>query len=185
MKLLLHTCCGPCLAGVYAALDEEHVEFTSYFFNPNIHPQAEFEKRVDAFLRYTSQMKVKKIMNDMYGREIFEKEVLSAGGDRCSNCYRVRLEDTAVHAAKNGFDAFSTTLLISPYQKHERIRAIGEELAVKHSVRFFYRDFRPFYPQSRMIAREMGLFRQKYCGCFLSEAEVGQKERARLEQIHR
>ena len=177
MKLLLHTCCGPCLSGVYGVLADEQIDMTAYFFNPNVHPQAEFEKRVGAFLDFTSRTKMKIVMNDMYGREMFEKEVLTAKGERCVNCYRLRLEATAVHAAKNGYDEFSTTLLISPYQKHEKIRAVGEELAVKHSIRFMYRDFRPYYRESQRIAREMGLYRQKHCGCFLSEAEANLRER--------
>lgn len=174
MKLLLHTCCGPCLSGVYPAIEKD-IDITAYFFNPNVHPQTEFEKRVGAVLEYVSRMKIKMIMNDMYGRELFEKEVLTAKGERCVNCYRVRMEATAIHAAKNGFFAFSTTLLISPYQKHDKLKAIGEELAQKHSVRFYYKDFRPYYEESQKTAREMGLYRQKHCGCYLSEAEINNK----------
>ena len=175
-KLLLHTCCGPCLSGVHKALSLSDLDLTAYFFNPNIHPQAEFEKRVGAVLEYSSQKNLKMIMNDMYAKHIFESEVLGKPGDRCVNCYRVRLESAAVHAKKNGFDSFSTTLLISPYQKHEKLKAVGEELSIKHSIGFYYRDFRPFYRESQEIAKQMNLYRQRHCGCFISEAQAGVRE---------
>ena len=90
---------------------------------------------------------------------------------RCFFCYRIRLEKTAVYAAQNGYDAFSTSLLISPYQQHDVIRRMGEELAAHYKVKFFYRDFRPLFREGQAEARALGLYRQKYCGCEYSIAE--------------
>jgi predicted adenine nucleotide alpha hydrolase (AANH) superfamily ATPase len=90
---------------------------------------------------------------------------------RCAFCYRLRLEKTARYAAENGCDAFSTTLLISPYQNHELIKEIAGELAVLYKVQFLYRDFRPRFREGQREARKAGYYMQKYCGCIYSEEE--------------
>lgn len=90
--------------------------------------------------------------------------------NRCTNyCYRVRLEQTAKYAKENGYDAFSTTLLVSIYQNHDEIKKIGEELANIYGIKFLYRDFRVGFRQGQAKARELGLYMQKYCGCIFSE----------------
>lgn len=92
--------------------------------------------------------------------------------NRCTNyCYRTRLEKTAQYAKENGYDSFSTTLLVSPYQKHDDIKRIGEELAEKYGLEFHYVDFRAGYREGQAKARELGLYMQKYCGCIFSEEE--------------
>jgi len=167
-KLLLHTCCAPCLSGTNEVLSGEGFDITGYFYNPNIHPNDELIRRIDALREYSNKKGFSAVIVDDYGVEIFEKEVVNNSGDRCANCYRLRLESTAKHAAVNSFDCFSTTLLLSPYQKHDMIRKVGEDISRKYGIEFYYRDFRPFYKESVRISKEMGLYRQKYCGCYLS-----------------
>ncbi len=98
---------------------------------------------------------------------------------RCEYCYRLRLEEVAKTAKDNGFDAFSTTLLVSPYQGFDLIVRTGKELSDKYNIEFFFEDFRPGYREALNVSREMGLYRQKYCGCIFSklEREAQQKDK--------
>lgn len=170
-KLLLHTCCAPCLSGAHKALIEDDLEITSYFYNPNIHPEEEHKRRIEALKKYSEIKKINTVIVDEYGIEKFEKNIARNPGDRCINCYRVRLEAAAIYASANDFNCYSTTLLISPYQKHDIIKKIGEDLAGKYSIDFYYKDLRPYYKESVSISKLMGLYRQKYCGCYISEGE--------------
>lgn len=167
-KLLLHTCCAPCLSGVDKALSGENFDVTGYFYNPNIHPQAELERRVEALKKYSSAKGISAIIIENYDIGSFEREVAGKEGDRCESCYRLRLEAAAWYAKQNKYDLFSTTLLLSPYQKHDLIKSIGEETSKKHAIGFYYKDLRPFYLESIRISKRMGLYRQKYCGCYIS-----------------
>jgi len=171
-KLLLHTCCAPCLSGTNEALSSEGFNITGYFYNPNIHPEDEHARRIEALKKYSELKKFNSIIIDGYDIDLFNKEAVDRSGDRCVNCYRFRLESTAKHAAANDFDCFSTTLLLSPYQKHDMIRMAGEDVSGKYGIEFYYRDFRPFYGGSVRISKEMGLYRQKYCGCYLSSRSI-------------
>ncbi len=167
-KLLLHTCCAPCLSGANKALMEEDLDVTSYFYNPNIHPEIEFARRVEALKKYFSAKGINAVIIEKYDIGSFEREAVDKDGDRCGNCYRMRLEAAAGYAKQNKYDFFSTTLLLSPYQKHDLIKSIGEETSKKHGIGFYYRDLRPFYIGSVRISKAMGLYRQKYCGCYIS-----------------
>jgi predicted adenine nucleotide alpha hydrolase (AANH) superfamily ATPase len=86
-------------------------------------------------------------------------------------CYSLRLDKVAKYAKDNGFDAFTTSLLVSPYQKHDLIKELGEKFALKYNIKFYYQDFRPFFREGQAMAKEMGLYRQKYCGCIVSYNE--------------
>ena len=99
------------------------------------------------------------------------KNVIEDTDNRCEYCYKVRLEETAKYAKENGFDAFSTSLLISPYQNHLRIKEIGEELEEKYGIKFLYRDFRERFREGQGKARKKQIYMQKYCGCIFSEEE--------------
>lgn len=171
MKLLLHSCCAPCLSGTQKALSGEDMDMTIFFFNPNIHPEQEFKKRIDALKNYTEQMALKPVIFGDYDMELFEREVMSKPGDRCRNCYELRLRETARYACMNGYDAFSTTILISPHQKHDLVKQLGEELAREYNTVFYYKDLRPYYKDSVSISKEMGIYRQKYCGCYISKEQ--------------
>ena len=170
MKLLLHTCCAPCSVYCIKSLREEGIEPTVYWFNPNIHPYMEYKARRDTLKEYTKSIGVNAIFEENYGLREFCKNVIDNLENRCVKyCYRVRLEQTAKYAKENGYDTFSTTLLISPYQNHEALKQIGEEMAQKYGLTFLYRDFRSGFREGQTEARELGLYMQKYCGCVFSE----------------
>ncbi len=170
MKLLLHTCCAPCSVYCIKTLRKEGIKPTVYWFNPNIHPYIEYKTRRDTLKEYTKSIGVQAIFEENYGLREFCKNVVDDLENRCVKyCYRVRLEQTAKYAKENGYDTFSTTLLISPYQNHEALKQIGEEMAQKYGLTFLYRDFRPGFREGQNEARELGLYMQKYCGCVFSE----------------
>ena len=176
MKLLMHFCCGPCGVGCCDALRQEGLDFTGFWFNPNIHPFTEHRSRRDGLKQLSEIENFDVIWRDEYGLRPFVKEVAADIEHRCAFCYRVRMEAAALSAAENGFDAFTTTLLTSPYQNHEGIIAAAEAAAEKYGVEFLYRDFRPFFRDGQAKARELGLYMQKYCGCIFSEEERYSKE---------
>lgn len=171
MKLLLHACCGPCAVYSTQTLMDEGIKPTLYYTNPNIHPYKEWQLRRENLQKLAEERSLSLWVDEDYALEPFLQQALALGSDRCLHCYRVRLENTAKKAKEEGFDAFSTTLLISPYQRHDVLKAIGEELARNYQVEFHYRDLRPGFRQSQQTAREMGLYRQGYCGCILSERD--------------
>jgi len=143
---------------------------TGFFYNPNIHPFEEYRKRQDALIKYAEMKPVEVIYDDEYQIEEFLKGALACK-NRCEYCYIDRLDRAASVAAEKGFEAFTSTLLISPYQQHDLIKKIGEKLSKKHDVPFFYEDFRKGYKNSRRLTFELGLYRQRYCGCVMSEYE--------------
>ena len=172
MKLLLHTCCAPCSVYCIDSLRKENIEPTIYWYNPNIHPYQEYKARRDCLKEYTKSIEVQSIFEEDYGLREFCKNIIEDIDNRCSNyCYKVRLEQTAKYAKENGYDSFSTTLLVSPYQNHEMLKQIGEELAIKYGIEFVYRDFRIGFREGQAKARELGLYMQKYCGCVFSEED--------------
>jgi predicted adenine nucleotide alpha hydrolase (AANH) superfamily ATPase len=185
MKLLLHACCAPCAAPCVKSLREEEISPSLFWNNPNIHPYGEYETRRDCLAEFCGKEKLRLEMRDEYGLRPFLSAVFHAMDNRCEICYSLRLEKTAAFAADKGYQAFSTSLLISPYQKHEVLKRAGEEAASRYGVSFLYRDFRPLYRESRENARAMGLYMQKYCGCIFSEEEryikKNEKKRAHKE----
>ena len=172
MKLLLHTCCAPCSVYCIDSLRKEEIEPTVYWFNPNIHPYMEYKSRRDCLKEYTKNINVKAIFEENYGLDEFCKNVIGDLQNRCLNyCYKVRLEQTAKYAKEHGYTHFSTTLLVSPYQNHEALIKVANEMAEKYNVEFLYRDFRVGFREGQAKARELGLYMQKYCGCVFSEEE--------------
>ena len=170
MKLLMHTCCAPCSVYCIDTLREEGIEPIVYWYNPNIHPYMEYKARRDTLKEYTKSIGIEAIFEEDYGLEAFCKNVINDLENRCVNyCYKVRMEQTVKYAKENGYDAFTTTLFVSPYQKHEELKKLCEELAKKYEIEFLYRDFRVGFRQGQAKARELGLYMQKYCGCIFSE----------------
>lgn len=171
MQLLLHICCGPC--GIYPleSLRKAGHEITGYFFNPNIHPYQEYQLRRDAALKMAELLKMPLIMDDRYELEKFLSQVAANPAKRCSYCYASRLEETAKTAATKNFQGFSASLLYSRYQKHDEIRLLGEHLGNKYGVQFIYQDFRIGWQEGIKRSKELGLYRQQYCGCIYSEKE--------------
>ena len=177
MKLLLHTCCAPCSVYCIDTLREEGIEPTVYWFNPNIHPYMEYKARRDCLKEYTKSIDVKAIFEENYGLDEFCKQVINRLDTRCQEyCYPVRLEQTAKYAKENGYTHFSTTLLVSPYQNHEALIEVANQMAKKYGVEFLYRDFRVGFREGQAKARELGLYMQKYCGCIFSEEDRYQKK---------
>lgn len=170
MKLLMHTCCAPCSVYCIDSLRSEGIEPTVYWYNPNIHPYMEYKARRDCLKEYTQSIGVQAIFEEEYGLDKFCKNVIGNLKTRCTDyCYRVRLEQTAKYAKKHGFDTITTTLFVSPYQKHEELKQIAEEIAKKYELDLLYRDFRVGFREGQAKARELGLYMQKYCGCVFSE----------------
>lgn len=174
MRLLLHICCGPCsLFPISQLLKEEFEEVVGFFYNPNIHPYSEYIRRRQALqeaFRNDSLLKI--FFPDYDMKEFFRKigDNYSKPG-RCQLCWTLRLERTATFAKENNFSAFTTTLLISPYQDHESLKDIGKKIAKEKGLEFYYEDFRPGFRESQNRAKEKQLYRQKYCGCVFSELE--------------
>ena len=167
MKLLLHTCCAPCSVYCIDSLRKEEIEPTVYWFNPNIHPYMEYKSRRDCLKEYTKNINVKAIFEENYGLDEFCKNVIGDLQNRCLNyCYKVRLEQTAKYAKEHGYTHFS-----SPYQNHEALIKVANEMAEKYNVEFLYRDFRVGFREGQAKARKLGLYMQKYCGCVFSEED--------------
>ena len=171
-RVLVHTCCAPCLLGPLDALRKEGAAPSVCFYNPNIHPFLEFRKRIKAMQIFMETDSVPIEIDIEYGLDLFVREVYDATpAKRCENCYRLRLRYTAERAQQQNFDAFTTTLLGSPHQEHEVIHQVGEAIAEEARVPFLYRDFRPLHEETHELARKRGLYRQSYCGCCFSEYE--------------
>jgi predicted adenine nucleotide alpha hydrolase (AANH) superfamily ATPase len=171
MKILLHICCGPCALYPLRVLAEEGHEVTGFFYNHNIHPFQEYDRRLVAARQMAEQTGLTLMVRDDYDVEGFLANVASAPQERCGYCYGSRLRATAEAAATEGFHAFTSSLLYSRYQRHEEIRTSGEQAALEYGVPFLYRDFRPGWQEGIKRSKEMGLYRQQYCGCIYSEKE--------------
>jgi len=141
------------------------------FYNPNIHPYLEYRRRLDALTSYADQEGLTIIGEDAYSLDLFLRQVVFREEQRCRYCYRLRLSHAARIAKKGGFDAFTTTLFYSRYQKHDLIREIAEDVAVTHGISFFYRDFREGWSEGVRVSKEIGMYRQPYCGCIYSERD--------------
>lgn len=183
MKLLLHICCAPCSAACIKVLREEkNIDIKGYWYNPNIHPYKEYENRLNALKEYSKMINLDVVYYDYYGLREFTQNVYDKLDNRCEYCYYSRMENVAKYAAENGYDAFTTTLFISPYQKHDLLKRICEKLAEKYNIEFKYVDFRPYFYEGKKMFHETGLYMQKYCGCVFSEEErylktkIGKKE---------
>ena len=170
MKLLMHACCAPCSVYCIDELRKENIEPTIYWYNPNIHPYKEYEARRDCLIEYTKSINVECIIEDEYGLDEFCKNVSNNLNSRCIDyCYPVRLRKTFEYAKEHGYDAVTTTLLYSIYQKHEFIKKLCEDLSKEFGIEFLYRDFRYGFWTGHEKAKEEGLYMQKYCGCIFSE----------------
>lgn len=176
--LLLHSCCAPCSSYVLEYLSE-FFDITVFYYNPNISPEEEFQKRVCEQKRLISEMPLKRKVNFIEGKYDCKSfydmakglENLPEGGERCFKCYRLRLTETAKLAADNGFDYFTTTLSISPHKNAQVLNQIGKEIGDTHNVKYLFSDFkkRNGYKRSCELSQIYGLYRQDYCGCVYSK----------------
>jgi epoxyqueuosine reductase len=171
MRILLHTCCGPCTLYPLRTLRTAGHDVTGFFYNHNIHPYQEYLKRRDAVMQMAELEALPLIMHDDYALEEFLTNVSAQPDKRCSYCYSSRLRATAEVATAGGFDAFSASLLYSRYQRHDEIKELGEQVGRELGVEFYYQDFRPGWQEGIRLSKELGLYRQQYCGCIYSEKE--------------
>jgi hypothetical protein len=184
MKILFHICCSNCTIYPFKLLRDEGHDFTGFWYNPNIQPHDEYQLRLASLKKLSDEWHIDIFYDEQYRPEEFLNKFKfdGPGGlngldhippspERCLSCYMLRLEKAAAKARDEGFEAFSTTLLISPYQDFEQINAIGRELAEKYNLYFYLKDFRPYFRNAMSLARELGLYRQKYCGCLFSKQE--------------
>jgi predicted adenine nucleotide alpha hydrolase (AANH) superfamily ATPase len=171
--LLLHICCGPCSTYPIEQLREEGFQVTGFWYNPNIHPWQEHQRRRESAQQYAKAVGLPMIWHEKYEMPRYLRAVVGHEKfrERCRICYRMRLEKTAQVAAEDGFDAFTTTLLISPHQDQAMIRMIGEEVAEGWQVEFYFENFRRGWSERGRLTREHDLYRQQYCGCIYSEWE--------------
>ena len=169
--MLLHACCGPCATYTVRRLRDEGFDVTAYWYNPNIHPFTEHRSRLEAMKTLAIAMDLPLIVAEGYDMIDYFRAVVGHEGQRCGDCFRMRLARTAAVAREHGFSSFTTTLLISPYQDHDLLKEVGEKVATEQGVAFHYEDFRPGFRESHQLSREYDLYRQKYCGCVYSEWE--------------
>lgn len=163
--MLIHVCCGGCLIP-FAGLPVVGV-----FYNPNIHPLEEYRRRRDAAFFAAHKLKIEISEEPSTPLEWIEKITNPHKPFRCFSCLRMRMEKIATMAKQKNFEFFSTTLLSSPFSRHEEIKQFGKDLEKETGVKFFYEDFRKKYAESIKISKQMSLYRQNYCGCFLSSWE--------------
>ena len=178
--LLLHSCCAPCSSYTLEYLSK-HFEITVFYYNPNIYPEEEYERRVAEQTRFISELPAEHPISLRVGeydpREFYDAvkglEHIPEGGERCFACYRLRLERTAKLARELGFEYFTTTLSISPYKNAPKLNEIASELGGIYSVKPLPSDFkkREGYKRSVELSKQYGLYRQDYCGCVFSQQE--------------
>jgi predicted adenine nucleotide alpha hydrolase (AANH) superfamily ATPase len=168
-KLLIHSCCAHCAAYTVNYWRGEGYEVSSFWYNPNIHPYTEHQHRLEAMQSLAQEVKLPLLVSEGYDMPEYFRQVVGHEAERCQYCFRLRLSKSAEIALQNGFDGFTTTLLISPHQKHDLIREIGTEVAKEQGVDFLYADLRKRYSDSRHITKPLALYCQQYCGCIYSE----------------
>ncbi|RLD19391.1 MAG: recombinase [Caldiserica bacterium] len=176
-KVFLHICCAPDATYPFLYLRGRHYRVTGFFYNPNIHPLSEYEKRLEEVVRFSRvvhmDLEVGKYDKDSWMERIKSTENEPEGGKRCYICYKMRLEETVRIAKENGFDYFTTTLSISPHKNIKWIFDIGEQLGNKYGVKFIKADFkkRNGFKSSIILSKYYKMYRQNYCGCVFSKVK--------------
>jgi predicted adenine nucleotide alpha hydrolase (AANH) superfamily ATPase len=199
-NILIHTCCAPCLIAplkkimgveqLAKAADPSEQQISSQqdqhpalpsdsqlwnptllWFNPNIHPYTEYLKRRDTLKTFVEKTNLPIIWQDEYDLDLFLNSTSDFADVRCTKCYELRLTRAAQTAMGRGFDAFTTTLLYSKYQRHDEIKDIGLRLANQFGLEFYYEDWRELWQEGIDLSNEADMYRQPYCGCIFSEKE--------------
>jgi hypothetical protein len=185
--LLLHACCGPCSTVSVPAWRERGVEPVAWFENPNIQPEAELGRRRESMLRFSRASGLELILPEggveAAGWAAWREGLASSEpGERCGACLGMRMDAAGAAARALGFDRFSTTLTVSPYQRHDLIVRAGEAAADAHGVDFVYLDVRDRFRDGYSESRRLELYRQPYCGCAASKWEAWLERRERRER---
>lgn len=172
MKLLLHTCCAPCAIEPLREAKKDNFTVTGFFYNPNVHPYSEYVRRKKESEKLFESERLK-LISPEYDVTYFFRNI--AGNERtpgrCLACWEARLAGTLSFANENKFDAFTTTLLGSPYQDHGVLKNICENLSKKNKIDFYYKDFRTGFREAHNLAKAKGIYCQNYCGCVFSMVE--------------
>jgi len=176
-RLLLHSCCGPCSSYVINYL-KDHFDITILYYNPNIEPKEEYEKRKNEQLKLIDELNIASLSlydinyeNEMYRNYVKGHENDLEGGSRCHLCYELRLKKTVQVAKENNFEYFGTTLTVSPYKNAQILNHIGERLSREYNIKWLYSDFKKKdgYKKSIELSKAYNLYRQDYCGCLFSK----------------
>ncbi len=172
-SVLIHSCCAHCAAYTIDYWRQQDYEVTALWYNPNIHPYTEHQHRLEAMQSLAQEVNLPLVATEGYDMIDYFRQVVGheQEPERCQYCFRLRLSKTAETARQMGIDAFTTTLLISPHQKHDLLHKIGRELAKEKGIEFLYADLRKRYSDSRRMTKKLDLHRQQYCGCVYSEWE--------------
>jgi predicted adenine nucleotide alpha hydrolase (AANH) superfamily ATPase len=171
MKILLHTCCGPCTIYPVKILRQEGFDIMGFFYRNNIHPYTECLRRQETLESYAAEIHLSVICQEGYDLEGFIRNTAFRESNRCFYCYHERLRSTALTAKRGKFDCFSSTLLYSKFQKHDDIKSIGEAVGKSVGIPFYYKDFRVGWKEGVETSKRLGMYRQQYCGCIYSEKE--------------
>jgi epoxyqueuosine reductase len=182
MKLLLHICCAPCTIYPLRALREQGVSVHGFFYNPNIQPYQEFQRRLAALEEFAPSVSLPLLVDGRYELEEFLRQVVFREEQRCRFCYELRLRAAAITAKQGNFDAFTATLLYSRFQKHDLIREIGQHIGQEVGVPFYHADFRPGWQEGVDESKRLGLYRQNYCGCIYSEKDRFYKNKSKTRR---
>jgi len=170
-SVLVHCCCVHCAAYTIDHWRRQKYEVSALWYNPNIHPFLEHQRRMEAMKSFALEVNLPLIIPGGYELIEYFRQVTGHESQRCQYCFRLRLSKTAEVAHQSGFNAFTTTLLISPQQKHDLLIEIGSEIAKEKNLDFLYADLRKRYSDSRRMTKGLNLYRQQYCGCVYSEWE--------------
>jgi predicted adenine nucleotide alpha hydrolase (AANH) superfamily ATPase len=170
-KVLVHCCCAHCAAYTVEYWRQQGYEVSALWYNPNIHPYLEHQSRLESMKALAQEVNLPLIITEGYDMMEYFRRVAGHEAERCQYCFDLRLSKTAETARQQGFSAFTTTLLISPHQKHDIIRETGSKIAKAQNLEFLYADLRKRYSDSRHLTKPLNLYRQQYCGCIYSEWE--------------
>ncbi len=170
-SVLVHCCCAHCAAYTIDCWRQQGYEVSALWYNPNIHPYMEHQHRLEAMKSLAQEVNLPLIITEGYDIIDYFRQVAGHEPQRCQYCFRLRLLKTAETAHQAGFNAFTTSLLISPHQKHDLLREIGNKISKEKGIDFLYADLRKRYSNSRRMTKSFNLYRQQYCGCIYSEWE--------------
>lgn len=173
--VLLHICCAPCATSVIETLKADDYEVIGYFYNPNIHPESEYQIRLKEFEKLASNNLLSEIIVDIYNPDIWFNQTegmenVPEGGDRCKICYALRLEQAAKMALKKGYSSFATTLTVSPHKPAGIINIVGQGVGERYGIKFLSYDFKKKdgFKKSIELSKKYNFYRQLYCGCIYS-----------------
>lgn len=179
-RLLLHVCCAPCVLVPMERLNGQDFFVSLFFYNPNIHPEGEYEKRRSELEKFAGEGGMYTVRIDCFFGNYDKDHWFSLtkglenepeGGKRCEICYKMRMEETAKMAKERGFDAFAVSMTISPHKSADLINKIGRESAAQYGIEYIESDFkkRDGFKRSLELSKKYGFYRQSYCGCVWSK----------------